>query len=70
MKQKKKSVKINKLDKLTDEQKAMFNPNYLENFVPKVEVHTDSGNVEIKNLGINAAYLRGESPVTNRNNSI
>ena len=53
---------------LTDEQKAMFNADYIKQFEPVTEEAKAAA--KIAHLGINASYERGESPVKNRNNSI
>lgn len=53
---------------LTDEQKAMFNPDYIKKFEPITK--EEEVKKSISHLGINAAYERGESPVLNRDNKI
>lgn len=69
MKKRKSSGKgYNPLDSLTEEQKAMFNQEYLDKHKPKTE--KEIGQESVAHLGINAAWNKGETGVTNRNNSI
>ena len=60
-------AKKKKVLELTEEQKKLFNPDYLEKFTPKKEEDKYSGDGR---SALNDAWARGETGVTNRNNTI